>query len=35
MAQTLTYLKLRDLKLGFIINWHERLIKTGIKRVIY
>lgn len=33
MAQILTYLKLRGLKLGFIINWHVPLIKDGIKRV--
>ena len=33
MAQTLTYLKLRDCKLGFIINWHVPLIKDGTKRV--
>lgn len=34
MAQILTYLKLRDVKLGFIINWHVKLIKDGIKRVV-
>jgi GxxExxY protein len=34
MAQILTYLKLRNCKLGFIINWHEQLIKNGIKRVV-
>ena len=34
MAQILTYLKLRDCKLGFIINWHVPLIKDGIKRVM-
>lgn len=34
MAQILTYLKLRDCKLGFIINWHVPLIKDGIKRVV-
>ena len=33
MAQILTYLKLRDCKLGFIINWHASLLKDGIKRV--
>ena len=33
MAQILTYLKLRGLKLGFIINWYVPLIKVGIKRV--
>lgn len=35
MAQILTYLKLRKLKLGFIINWHVPLIKDGIKRVVH
>ena len=34
MAQILTYLKLRNLKLGFIINWYVPLIKDGIKRVV-
>jgi GxxExxY protein len=34
MAQILTYLKLRNCKLGFIINWHMPLIKDGIKRVV-
>jgi GxxExxY protein len=34
MAQILTYLKLRDCQLGFIINWHAPLIKDGIKRVV-
>ena len=33
MAQILTYLKLRQLKLGFLINWNTLLIKNGIKRV--
>ena len=33
MAQILTYLKLRKLKLGFIINWHALMIRDGIKRV--
>lgn len=34
MAQILTYLKLRDCKLGFIINWHAMMIKDGMKRVV-
>ena len=34
MAQILTYLKLRECKLGFIINWHVPLIKDGIKRIV-
>ena len=33
MAQILTYLKLRQIKLGFFINWNTLLIKNGIKRV--
>ncbi len=33
MAQILTYLKLRQIKLGFLINWNTSLIKNGIKRV--
>ena len=33
-AQLLTYLKLSDNKLGFILNWHVRLMKNGIKRYV-
>ena len=33
-AQLLSYLKLTDKKLGFIINFNVPLIKEGIKRVI-
>ena len=33
-AQLLTYLKLRQLKLGLLINWNVRLIKDGIKRIL-
>jgi GxxExxY protein len=33
MAQILTYLKLRQIKLGFLINWNTLLIKNGIKRI--
>ena len=32
--QTLTYLKLTNLKLGLLINFNEKLIKTGIKRIV-
>lgn len=32
-AQMLTYLRLRDCRLGFLINWNVALIKEGIKRV--
>jgi len=34
MAQILTYLKLKDLKLGLLINFNEVLLKKGLKRVI-
>jgi GxxExxY protein len=33
MAQLITYLKLKDCKLGFLINWNVKLIKNGIRRV--
>lgn len=33
-AQVLTYLKLMDLRLGFLINFNERLIKDGLNRII-
>ncbi|MFL9483364.1 GxxExxY protein [Chitinophagaceae bacterium LWZ2-11] len=33
-AQLLSYLKLTERRLGFIINFHVPLIKTGIKRMI-
>ena len=33
-AQLLSYLKLTDTRLGFIINFHVPLIKSGIKRII-
>ena len=34
MAQLLTYMKLKKVKLGFLINWNVRLIKNGIQRVV-
>ncbi|HOZ29480.1 MAG: GxxExxY protein [Bacteroidales bacterium] len=34
IAQILTYLKLKDLKLGLLINFNSVLLKNGIKRVI-
>ena len=34
-AQLLTYLKLSGIKLGFILNWNVRLMKDGIKRMVY
>lgn len=33
-AQLLTYLKLRDCKLGMLINFNVTLIKNGIRRVV-
>jgi GxxExxY protein len=32
-AQLLTYLKLRDCRLGFLLNWNVSLMKHGIKRM--
>lgn len=32
--QVLTYLKLTTLKLGLLISFNEKLIKTGIKRIV-
>jgi GxxExxY protein len=34
MAQLLTYMKLKNVKLGFLINWNVKLIKNGIQRVV-
>jgi len=34
LAQTLTYLKLANIKLGLLINFKVPLLKNGIKRVI-
>ncbi len=33
-AQTLTYMKLADKRLGFLINFNVPLIKDGIKRLV-
>ena len=33
-AQLLSYLKLRGIKLGLLINFHEHQLKDGIKRMI-
>lgn len=33
-AQLLTYLKLSDRRLGFLLNWNVRLMKSGIKRLV-
>ena len=34
MAQTLTYMKLGDYKLGLLMNFNVNLLKNGIKRVV-
>jgi len=34
MAQILTYLKISNCKLGYLINFNVTLLKNGIKRVI-
>jgi len=33
-AQLLTYLKLTNLQLGFLLNWNVVLMKDGIKRMV-
>jgi GxxExxY protein len=33
-AQLLTYMRLRKVKLGFLLNWKVVLMKQGIKRMI-
>lgn len=33
-AQLLTYLRLRDIRLGYLINWNVALIKNGIIRMV-
>lgn len=33
-AQLLTYLKLSNFKLGFLVNWNVRLMKDGINRFV-
>ncbi len=34
LAQTLTYLKLSDIKLGLLINFNVKLLKDGFKRIV-
>jgi GxxExxY protein len=34
MAQTLTYMKLGNYKLGLLINFNTALLKNGIKRIV-
>lgn len=33
-AQTLTYLRLSNLKLGLVINFGEKLVRDGVHRVV-
>jgi GxxExxY protein len=33
-AQLLTYLRLRNYRLGFLINWNVRLVRDGIHRMV-
>ena len=33
-AQLLTYLKLSNIHLGFLLNWNVTLMKNGIKRMV-
>ena len=33
-AQTLTYLKLADKKLGLLINFNEKILRDGIHRIV-
>ena len=34
-AQLLSYMKLTDKRMGFLINFHTPLIKNGIKRLVH
>lgn len=34
IAQTLTYMRLSDCKLGLLLNFHTKSLKNGIKRLI-
>jgi GxxExxY protein len=33
-AQLLTYLKMKNLQLGYLLNWNVSLMKQGIKRMV-
>jgi GxxExxY protein len=33
-AQLLTYMRLRNIRLGYLLNWKVVLMKQGIKRMI-
>lgn len=34
-AQLMTYLKLSERKIGFLLNWNVKRMKDGIRRVVY
>lgn len=34
-AQLLTYLKMKNCKIGFLLNWNVTRMKNGIKRMVY
>ena len=34
MAQILTFIKMKELRLGYLINWNVKLIKDGIQRLV-
>jgi GxxExxY protein len=34
-AQLMTYLKLSGCRIGFLLNWNVKLMKNGIKRVVF
>ena len=33
-AQTLTYIKMKNVKLGLLINFNNKLLKNGIHRIV-
>jgi GxxExxY protein len=33
-SQLLTYLKLRNCRMGFLLNWNVSLMKHGIQRMV-
>lgn len=34
MAQLITYLKLSDCKLGYLLNFNVKFMRTGVKRIV-
>lgn len=34
-AQLITYLKMSDLNLGFLLNFNQQVLREGIRRVVY